>query len=211
MLREVLIIFFMCFFSSVQTSSTGSMQVESSDTSLTSNTDMHDIIEKYVSMSSTGYRTHEINVFLSFPPCRSDDNDITVDDLFLLCDLFYLPFEHGSRSLQIINEFYWLKTNASLLVSSYKRGQDISSAKPEVRIQNAITHILRNLIHCFLQVQEWFQRADKFYNLCHSVVVLAKRIASCANKELCYDLYSYVWDIAGVITLLCAFIKWLCK
>lgn len=66
MLREVLIIFFMCFFSSVQTSSTGSMQVESSDTSLTSNTDMHDIVEKYVSMSSTGYRTHEINVFFRF-------------------------------------------------------------------------------------------------------------------------------------------------
>lgn len=61
------------------------------------------------------------------------------------------------------------------------------------------------------QVQEWFQRAHKFYNLCHSVVGLAKKIASCANKELCYDLYSYVWDIAGVITLLCAFIKWLCK
>lgn len=32
----------------MQTSSTGSMQVESSDTSLTSNTDMHDIVEKYV-------------------------------------------------------------------------------------------------------------------------------------------------------------------
>lgn len=63
---------------------------------------------------------------------RSDDNDITVNDLFLLCDLFYLPFEHGSRSLQIINEFYWLKSNASLLVSSYKKGQDISNAKPEV-------------------------------------------------------------------------------
>lgn len=31
---------------STQTSSTGSMQVESSDTSLTSNTDMHDIVEK---------------------------------------------------------------------------------------------------------------------------------------------------------------------
>lgn len=40
---------------------------------------------------------------------------------------------------------------------------------------------------------------------------LAKKIATCANKELCYDLYSYVWDMAGVITLLCAFIKWLCK
>lgn len=61
------------------------------------------------------------------------------------------------------------------------------------------------------KVQEWFQRADKFYNLCQSVMNLAKKIATCANKELCYDLYSYVWDMAGVITLLCAFIKWLGK
>lgn len=24
-----------------------------------------------------------------------DDHQLTLDDLFLLCDLFYLPFEHG--------------------------------------------------------------------------------------------------------------------
>lgn len=154
----------------------------------------------------------------SSSPCRSDDNDITVDDLFLLCDLFYLPFEHGSRSLQIINEFYWLKTNASVLVSSYKKGQDISSAKPEVCFNNAKSIEIQSFAGnntmwtmCVLKVQEWVRRADKFYNLCQSVIVLAKKIASCANKELCYDLYSYVWDMAGVITLLCAFIKWLCK
>lgn len=121
---------------------------------------------------------------------RCDDKDnITVDDLFLLCDLFYLPFEHGSRSLQIINEFYWLKSNATVLVNFFKKGECISNAKPEV--------------------QEWFQRADKFYNICQSVIVLAKKVAQCANKELCYDLFSYVWDMAGVVILLCAFVKWL--
>lgn len=146
---------------------------------------MHDIIDKYARPS--GRKKHELISCLDF---RSDDkDDITVDDLFLLCDLFYLPFEHGSRSLQIINEFYWLKSNATVLVSSYKKGQDISTAKPEV--------------------QEWFQRADKFYNICQSVIELAKKIAMCANKELCYDLFSYVWDMAGVVILLCAFIKWL--
>lgn len=77
-------------------------------------------------------------VSLYFLLCRHDDKDINVDDLFLLCDLFYLPFEHGSRSLQIINEFYWLKSNANLLVSSLKKGQDISSAKPEVNIEHTI-------------------------------------------------------------------------
>lgn len=132
-------------------------------------------------------KEHELILHFHF---RCDDKDnITVDDLFLLCDLFYLPFEHGSRSLQLINEFYWLKSNATVLVNSFKKGQCISNAKPEV--------------------QEWFQRADKFYNICQSVIVLAKKIAMCANKELCYDLFSYVWDMAGVVILLCAFVKWL--
>lgn len=63
---------------------------------------------------------------------RFDEKDITAEDLQLLCDLFYLPFEHGARALQIVNEFHWLKTNATVLVSSYKRGQDLSTAKPEV-------------------------------------------------------------------------------
>lgn len=113
-----------------------------------------------------------------------------MDDLNLLCDLFYLPFEHGARSLQIINEFHWLKTNAIVLTNSYKKGQDLATAKPEV--------------------QEWFQRSDKFYNICQSVIQLAKRIALCPNKELCYDLFSYVYDIGGAVILLCAYIKWLC-
>lgn len=69
----------------------------------------------------------------SFPfNCRYEDKDITNEDLYLLCDLFYLPFEHGSRALQLINEFYWLKTNATVLVNSYKKGQDLATAKPEV-------------------------------------------------------------------------------
>lgn len=119
---------------------------------------------------------------------RSGEKDITADDLNLLCDLFYLPFEHGSRALQLLNEFYWLKTNANILLGYNKKTHDM---KPEV--------------------QEWFRRSDKFFKLSHSIVVLGKKLANCSNKELCYDLYSYVWDIVGVISLLIAFVKWLCK
>lgn len=36
-------------------------------------------------------------------------------------------------------------------------------------------------------------------------------MAICVNKELCYDLFSYVWDIAGVCILMTAYIKWLSK
>lgn len=59
------------------------------------------------------------------------------------------------------------------------------------------------------KVQEWLRRADKFSTLCQSVLVLSRKIACCTNRELVYDLFSYVWDIAGVISLLNAFVKWL--
>lgn len=119
----------------------------------------------------------------------NNPNDINADDLSLLCDLFYLPFEHGSKALFLLNEFYWLKSNAALLVENKnKKDPDI---KPEI--------------------QEWHRRCEKFIKHCNLVIVLGKKLANCHNKELCYDLYSYVWDIASVISLLIAFVKWLGK
>lgn len=156
----------------VSTSSTGSMQVECSDTSVHS-TDM--------ACDST--------VPIVFGATTVVDNlQVTCDDISLLCDLFYLPFEHGNRALQLLNEFNWLKSNAVVLVGvgKHKNGTD---SKPEV--------------------QEWYQRAERFYQLSHLVIMLAKKLATCANRELCYEIFSYVWDIAGVVTLLTGFVKWL--
>lgn len=116
--------------------------------------------------------------------------EITADDLLLLCDLFYLPFEHGNKALHLLNEFQWLKTSANVLVNNgYKRGSSITDAKPEV--------------------QEWIRRATSFHNLCETIHALVKKIAVCENREICFDLYSYVWEISGVTSLLSGFIYWL--
>lgn len=145
----------------VSLSSTGSsMQVELSDTSIQS-----------AEMASSAAEKHQI----------------TVDDISLLCDLFYLPFEHGSRALQLLNEFNWLKSNAVVLVGGAKHKN--ATQPPEI--------------------QEWFQRAERFAALGRMVIRLAKRLALCINRELSFELFSYVWDIAGVVTLLMGFVKWL--
>ncbi|XP_059615750.1 protein O-GlcNAcase-like [Phlebotomus argentipes] len=145
---------------SVSTSS-GSMHVETSDGSLNSNVDLGEDVAK----------------------------ELSNEDLSLLCDLFYLPFEHGSKGLVILNEFHWLKTNASVLLGAPKKPSTDASVKPEV--------------------QEWLQRSEKFASLCQSILALAKKFSVCVNKELLYDLYSYVWDIAGIVALLNAFVQWL--
>lgn len=119
---------------------------------------------------------------------------IGFEDISLMCDLFYLPFEHGNRALRLLNEFNWLKSNALVLVNPqppYRKRDlaDLSVAKPEVA--------------------EWFERAERFYALGRSVLVLAKKLAVCENRELAYELFAYVWDIAGVVSLLVGFVKWL--
>ncbi|XP_017003679.2 protein O-GlcNAcase [Drosophila takahashii] len=117
---------------------------------------------------------------------------ITVEDLSLLCDLFYLPFEHGNRGLKLLVEFNWLKGNANVILqdrSAGGGGDAVKSAKPEVT--------------------EWHQRCEQFDQLCSAVVELLIKIANCPNKEICHELYSYVWDISGALSLLNCYVKWL--
>lgn len=56
------------------------------------------------------------------------DAELTVEDLQLLCDLFYLPFEHGNQGLQILHDFQWLKTNSNLVAGI----SEADKSKPEV-------------------------------------------------------------------------------
>ena len=38
---------------------------------------------------------------------------LILNDLVLLSDLFYLPYEHGPTSLQMLQELHWLKSNSN--------------------------------------------------------------------------------------------------
>lgn len=40
---------------------------------------------------------------------------VALDDLTLLAELFYLPYEHGSKAVQMLKEFNWLRANSSIV------------------------------------------------------------------------------------------------
>ena len=70
--------------------------------------------------------------------CRTEKELLTHDDLALLCDLFYLPFEHGGQGLQLLHEFNWLKSNAHLVTHANCTKNNVATEheapnKPEVR------------------------------------------------------------------------------
>lgn len=66
-----------------------------------------------------------------------ENKDLQYEDLSLLCDLFYLPFEHGAQGLQILQEFNWLKSNAHLVALANLRKHTRATSgedSPEVNI-----------------------------------------------------------------------------
>ena len=50
-----------------------------------------------------------------------NNNSFTEDDMLLLAELFYMPFEHGNRGLVFLQKLHWLRTNA---VAIAKKGME---------------------------------------------------------------------------------------
>ncbi|XP_060698176.1 protein O-GlcNAcase isoform X2 [Hemiscyllium ocellatum] len=109
---------------------------------------------------------------------------VTLEDLNLLAEMFYLPYEHGPKAVQMLREFQWLRANSSV-VSVNCKGKDAE------------------------KIEKWHFRATKFEEMCCGVMQMFTRLANCENRSILYDLYPYVWDIKGVVSMVKSFVQWL--
>ena len=124
---------------------------------------------------------------------------ITIDDLELLCDMFYLPWEHGPKAIQILNEFYWLKTHAGVMLINGQNincGLTASEDDPdEVDIQ--------------VEKPDWLKRKEKFNGMAMELRRAFDKLCNSPNRELVYNLYTYLWDIVCVVHMLVSYVEWL--
>ncbi|XP_068423749.1 protein O-GlcNAcase [Clinocottus analis] len=109
---------------------------------------------------------------------------LTLEDLSLLAELFYLPYEHGPKAVQMLKEFNWLRANSSVV--------SVNCSRKETE-----------------KVAEWKLRAEKFEEMCGSVIQMFTRLSNSANHTILYDLYSYIWDIKSIISMVKSFVQWL--
>ncbi|XP_075933061.1 protein O-GlcNAcase [Anarhichas minor] len=116
------------------------------------------------------------------PPFKAEP--LTLDDLSLLAELFYLPYEHGPKAIQMLKEFNWLRANSSVVSVNCKRKETE-------------------------KVEEWQSRAEKFEEMCCSVIQMFTRLSNSANRTILYDLYTYIWDIKSIISMVKSFVQWL--
>ncbi|XP_042289986.1 protein O-GlcNAcase isoform X4 [Thunnus albacares] len=109
---------------------------------------------------------------------------LSLEDLSLLAELFYLPYEHGPKAMQMLKEFNWLRANSSVVSVNCKRKETE-------------------------KVTEWQTRAEKFEEMCCSVIQMFTRLSNSANRTILYDLYPYIWDIKSIISMVKSFVQWL--
>uniref|UniRef100_A0AAR2KNI9 GH84 domain-containing protein n=1 Tax=Pygocentrus nattereri TaxID=42514 RepID=A0AAR2KNI9_PYGNA len=103
---------------------------------------------------------------------------LTLEDLTLLSELFYLPYEHGPTALAMLRELHWLRGN---------RYSVIFSGSPS-------------------QTKEWRERAEHFDDMCAAVVRMFNRLSNVPNRTILYDLYNYICDIKSGVSLARAFV-----
>ncbi|CAL8332246.1 unnamed protein product [Merluccius merluccius] len=108
---------------------------------------------------------------------------LTLEDLNLLSELFYLPYEYGPTAKTMLQELNWLKTNSRA-----------ASASAETD-----------------QTAEWHSRAQSFDKMCEAVVQMFNRLSNAPNRRILYDLYDYICDIKSGVGLARAHIKALGK
>ncbi|XP_036803899.1 protein O-GlcNAcase isoform X2 [Oncorhynchus mykiss] len=113
---------------------------------------------------------------------------LTLDDLQLLSELFYLPYEHGSTARTMLTELDWLKAHREA-------------------VGDAETEMVRSVCVGTEMTAEWRSRAKCFDVMCVAVFTMFNRLSNAPNRSILYDLYNYICDIKSGVTLARAYVK----
>ncbi len=58
---------------------------------------------------------------------------------------------------------------------------------------------------------EWERRASRFKQTVLDIQTLFVKLCTCQNRELVYDIYTYLWDMCMCVQTLDGFVQWLAK
>lgn len=126
---------------------------------------------------------------------------LSLDDLKLLSDLFYLPYEHGLTARTMLEELDWLKKHS--VAASAEAGEVGPPALSEPGSSSRGVHVHSP---CF-QTAEWRSRALHFDDMCEAVVQMFNRLSNAPNRSVVYDIYNYICDIKSGVCLARAYVK----
>ncbi|NXK53383.1 OGA GlcNAcase, partial [Chauna torquata] len=109
---------------------------------------------------------------------------LTMEEVRMLVELFYLPYHHGTQAQRLLEHFQWLRANS-----------------PSVGVPATAPDSCGGT--------QWRGRARSFQLLCAQTCRLHSRFVCSAGQALLYDLHPYLWDIRNMLLAASAFVLWL--
>ena len=76
---------------------------------------------------------------------------LSADDLLLLVDLFYLPYNHGQKAKQIIADFKWLKFNA--IKEESQEFMELTEQEQKTKVRSQVKVVILLTYHFKILVQ----------------------------------------------------------
>ena len=131
---------------------------------------------------------------------------LTLDDLKLLSDLFYLPYEHGSTARTMLQQLDWLTTNSRAAAAETDQVM-LCVAAGFFKMQMMGCNMLFHTTPGVFQTAEWCSGAQQFDAMCEAVVQMFNRLSNAPNRSILYDLYNYICDIKSGVGLARAYVK----
>lgn len=118
--------------------------------------------------------------------CMTNPENFTREDLGLLVDFFYTPFDHGMTSTQLLQDLHFLKVNAGVVVQGQAKAN-------------------------LAEVTAWMEAADKFLAVVQKVDRMIRLLQMIPNTAVVHEFFSYLWDLQGLIQLCACYVQWLSK
>lgn len=127
---------------------------------------------------------------------------LTLDDLKLLSDLFYLPYEYGTTAKSMLEELNWLKHHRQAAAAQTHEVVGTLFFPVVFTLSSEIPHS-----SCVSQRELWHSKAQQFDSRCEDVVQMFNRLSNAPNRNILYDLYNYICDIKSGVGLARAYVK----
>ncbi|VDM42186.1 unnamed protein product [Toxocara canis] len=119
---------------------------------------------------------------------------IEMEQVATLVDMFYLPFEHGRRGVEMLQEFSWLHENSFVVRKKRTNENNIEDEKVQALVSD-----------------EWRRRSEQFMKSLRNITKLYQLIVDLPNKSVVQELFQYVYDAQGVTSVLEALVLWMAE
>ena len=135
------------------------------------------------------------------------DSDLNADEIEMLYHMYWLPYAHGPKAQNMLDEFAWLKTTAHI-IKNIDFGQDIAIDHSPMSSSSSTSSTSSAIESRSPFAVEWIRRASQYTAGCKKVFKMLDKWTYVKNRELFFDLNPYLNNAQVILRAANRYLKW---